>query len=142
MNKQGMAAFTRNHGSSISCEEVIKCVLEISDEGWNIYHHIINHGPVRVEEIATFLRKDRSTAYRELQKLIDCGVCYKESNNLREGGYYYLYHSNPIDELMKETETCIDQIYTMLKEAVKMNLKPLSDNRPDEPEAWPTDRSK
>ncbi len=120
----GVNAFTRSDIKGISCEEVIKCVLDISEEGWNIYHFLEHEGPLRVDKVGDFLGKDRSTAYRELQKLINCGICYKEPTNIKEGGYYFLYYSRPVDEIKRETERCLDATYSQLKRAIQDNFTP------------------
>jgi predicted transcriptional regulator len=120
----GMKAFITENQQGISCDEVIKCVLDITGEGWNIFHFIHQNGPVRVDRIAEFLGKDRSTAYRELQKLCNCGICHKEPANLKEGGYYFLYHARPMEDIKKITERCIDATYKSLKEAINENFTP------------------
>ena len=122
VTEPGVRAFIRNGGEGISCEEVIKCVLDISADGWNIYHFIEKEGPIRVDRVAEFLGKDRSTAYRELQKLITCGICLKEQATLKEGGYYFLYRSRSMDEIKRETERCIDVTYIQLKDAIQGNF--------------------
>lgn len=121
---KGIKAFTGTHRSEICCEDVIKRVLEISEEGWNIYHYIERHGQIRVERVAEFLAKDRSTAYRELEKLVNCGICRKERTTIKEGGYYFLYRARSISEIRDETERCIDATYEQLKQAMQKNLVP------------------
>ena len=119
-----MKAFVRDNQKGVSCDEVIKCVLDITSEGWNIYHFIEKNGPVRVDRIAEFLEKDRSTAYREVQKLCNCGICHKEPANLKEGGYYFLYQARSMEEIKQETERCIDATYRQLKDAINENFTP------------------
>lgn len=126
----GVRAFIRNGQQGISSEEVIRCVMDISVEGWNIYHFIEREGPIRVERVAEFLGKDRSTAHRELQKLITCGICLKEPANLKEGGYYFLYRSRAIEEIKQETERCIDTTYAQLKHAIQGNFTSPAGNDP------------
>ena len=123
----GLKSFVRGTQKGLSCGEVIKCVLDITDEGWNIYHFIDRNGPVRVDRIGELLGKDRSTAYRELQKLCNCGICHKEPANLKEGGYYFLYHARSMEEIKRETEQCIDATYRKLKEAINDTFTPRSE---------------
>jgi len=119
MVKTAIAAFSMAHRGRISCGDVIRCVFDLSREEWKVYRFILSRGPLRVERVAKFLGKDRSTAYRELQKLINCGICYKEPNNLKEGGYYFLYYSMPLEELKREAEECVERTYRLLKEAIR-----------------------
>lgn len=119
MARNAIAAFSMAHRGKISCGDVIRCVFDLDREEWRIYRFVLKNGPLRVERVAKFIGKDRSTAYRELQKLIRCGICYRESSNIREGGYYFLYYSMPLEELKREAEDCVDRTYRLLKDAIK-----------------------
>ena len=44
----GLKSFVRGNQKGLSCGEVIKCVLDITDEGWNIYHFIDRNGPKKI----------------------------------------------------------------------------------------------
>lgn len=122
MEGSALKAFTKSPSDGIACEDVIKCVLAISEEGWGIFHHLVKKGPTRVDDVAEYLGKDRSTAYRELHKLINCGICTKEQNSIKEGGYYFLYQSKDVEKIREETEKCIDATYDQLKQAIKSNF--------------------
>ncbi len=44
-----------------------------------------------LEEISTIVNRDKSTAYRSLQKLASLGMCVKQTKTIKEGGHYHLY---------------------------------------------------
>ncbi len=119
MTRTAINAFIKDQKTAYSCEDVVRCVLKLNSEQMDIYRHIAVNGPKRVDEVAQYIGKDRSTAYRELQKLIQCGLCYKESTPMKEGGYFFLYHSRSMDTIRHETENCIQNTYRKLMNAIR-----------------------
>lgn len=131
MTRTAINAFIKEQRAVYSCEDVVRCVLELNSEQMDIYRHIAVHGPSRVDEVAQYIGKDRSTAYRELQKLIQCGLCYKESTPMKEGGYYFLYHSRSMNDIRKETMNCIQNTYTKLMNAIRTGFPGDNDHGED-----------
>jgi predicted transcriptional regulator len=81
-----------------------------------IYKSVARSGPIRADDLAEKVGKDRSTVYRALQKLMSCGMCFRETKNLEKGGYYHVYGAIPWDILKKRLEQCVQDWYSrMLK---------------------------
>ena len=47
---------------------------------------IKNKKSMTLEELAKKVDRDKSTVFRSLQKLVDLGICNKETKTLKEGG--------------------------------------------------------
>lgn len=47
--------------------------------------------PLTIDEIAERVDRERSTAYRAVQRLLECGFLRKEQINYDHGGYYHVY---------------------------------------------------
>jgi len=104
---------------NICCDDVLKCVFELNNLDIDVYKKLKKFGELRADELAKKIKKDRSTVYRSLQKLICCNLCLKETKNILKGGYYHIYRCDEISEAKKELEDCIDKWYQQMKNTLK-----------------------
>jgi predicted transcriptional regulator len=70
--------------------------------------------PKTLEELATFVNRDKGTAFRILQKLVSVRFCTKEARTLKDGGYYHLYSASSIDTIERITEQRVREIQRAL----------------------------
>jgi len=61
------------------------------------------------DELAGRLRRDRSTVYRSLQRLVSCQVVRKERRTLARGGHYHSYSAVPPEAIKGRLEVCIEE---------------------------------
>jgi predicted transcriptional regulator len=69
-----------------------------------------NKKSMTLEELAKKVDRDKSTVFRSLQKLVDLGICNKETKTLKEGGYYHVYGAIDIESFKMETEKRIKEL--------------------------------
>ena len=50
-----------------------------------MFERLLETGPVNANELADLMGKDRSTVYRALQKMMTCGMCFRETRSIRAG---------------------------------------------------------
>ncbi|MBS3817270.1 MAG: ArsR family transcriptional regulator [Candidatus Thermoplasmatota archaeon] len=103
----------------INCENVIECLYGLSELDKEILSLLSEGEELRSSEIAEKIDKDQSTAYRSLEKLLSCGLIYKEKHTIRNGGYYFLYSRRPLDKVKEESMRCIEDWYEEMKGAVE-----------------------
>ena len=103
----------------INCNNVMECLYNLSTLDKKILSILSDREELRSSEIAERINKDQSTAYRSLEKLLNCGLIYKEKQTIRNGGYYFLYSRRPISKIKEEAFECIDRWYEDMKEAVE-----------------------
>jgi predicted transcriptional regulator len=101
-----------------SCKDIVKCVYSLNDLEVEVYKATVRRGPARADELADFIGKERSTVYRSLQKLISCGMCYRESKSLEKGGYYHVYSAIPKEELISKMEKCVEEWNKRMRESL------------------------
>ncbi len=101
-----------------TCQDVIKCAYNLNDFEVDVYKRLAEKGPTRADELAELLGKERSTVYRSLQKLMSCGMCYRETKGIERGGYYHVYIAADRIELKKKLERCVEDWHSTLKEAL------------------------
>ncbi len=104
--------------SSMKCDEAIKCVFNLNSLDLNVYKKLKQLGPVRANELANHLNRERSTVYRSLQKLSKCGICSKKTKTLDHGGYYHEYQCNPIDTIQEQAKHCLDDWYSTVSKTL------------------------
>ena len=71
---------------------------------------IKNKKSMTLEELAKKVDRDKSTVFRTLQKLVDLGICNKETKTLKEGGYYHAYSGIDIESFKMETEKRVKEL--------------------------------
>jgi predicted transcriptional regulator len=65
---------------------------------------IKNNKAMTLEEIVKEVDRDKSTAFRSLQKLVVLGICVKETKTIKEGGYYHVYSAIDVKTFKMQTE--------------------------------------
>ncbi|MFW5952667.1 MAG: helix-turn-helix domain-containing protein [Candidatus Natronoplasma sp.] len=100
-------------------ENVIECIYDLSELDKEILSLFSRGEELGSSEIAERINKDQSTAYRSLEKLSECGLIYKEKQNIRNGGYYFLYSRRPLDKIKEEARKTVDRWHDEVVEALQ-----------------------
>jgi predicted transcriptional regulator len=101
-----------------SCQDLMRCAYNLKEFELEVYRRLSQTGPVRADDLAKILGKERSTVYRALQKLMSCGMCYRETKALERGGYYHVYAAVDRTELRKKLEHCVENWHEKMKQAL------------------------
>ncbi len=101
-----------------SCQDIIQCAFNLNEFEIEVYKSVLKAGLVRADELADKMSRDRSTVYRALQKLITCGMCFRETKNLEKGGYYHVYGAIDRETLKKRLEVCVEDWPSRMKRAL------------------------
>jgi predicted transcriptional regulator len=80
---------------------------------------LVKSGPKKPDQLAKKMKKDQTTVYRSLQKLISCGICFREKKNLKRGGYYHVYTAISPEVLKKKISDCIMEWNTNMERALE-----------------------
>src|SRR3712207_6785121 len=70
--------------------------------------------PLTLEKLAKMADRDRSTVFRSLQKLVNQGICSRETRSIKEGGYYHEYSTVDITTVKAETERKVKELQKSL----------------------------
>lgn len=109
-----------------SCKELIRCLLGLKDIDMRAYRELLeSEQGVTADEMGDLLDRERSTAYRSLQRLVGCGLARKETRTIKEGGYFYIYKSVTPQDVKDVAEECLDEWYSELRKAVNQVEKEL-----------------
>jgi predicted transcriptional regulator len=103
---------------NLQCDDAVKCVFNLNNLDIEVYKLLKKSGELRADELAKKLDKERSTVYRSLQKLANCGMCDKITRNLAQGGYYHVYTCLDNKTIKKHAERCLEQWYMAIKKTL------------------------
>ena len=101
-----------------TCRDIVKCMHGISDFELAIYRRLVKQGPLRADDLAPVMRKDRSTVYRALQKLVSSGLAFRETKTIERGGYYHVYTAVPPEQLRTKLHKCADDWFENMNSAI------------------------
>ncbi len=99
-----------------SCGDLVRCMYNLTDLDMEVLRRLMTEGSARAEDLADELKRDRSTVYRSLQKLVACQSVAKETRSLDRGGYFHVYTAVPKDVLRERLEHCIEDWHDRLLE--------------------------
>jgi predicted transcriptional regulator len=105
----------RTAGEADTCQDLVQCMYSLTDLEMEALRELLRRGATTSDELAKRLRRDRSTVYRSLQKLVSCQVVRKETRSLERGGYYHAYTAVPMDVLRTRLEGCVEEWYGRLQ---------------------------
>ncbi|MGQ9588113.1 MAG: helix-turn-helix domain-containing protein, partial [Thermoplasmata archaeon] len=101
-----------------SCRDIVKCMYSLSDFELIIYKKLVKQGPLKADDLAPVLKKDRSTVYRALQKLVASGLAFREIKTIDRGGYYHVYSAASPEQLKEKLHKCADDWFENMNSAI------------------------
>jgi len=102
-----------------SCHDLVQCAFSLNGFEVEVYEKLLETGPLNANDLADMMGKERSTVYRALQKMMTCGMVFRETHSIARGGYYHMYKAIGRCELKEKLEGCVDDWYKRMKDALK-----------------------
>lgn len=102
-----------------TCEDVMQCFFNLNEFEMKLYMKLVDEGSQRSDDLAKKVKKDGTTVYRSLQKLISCGICFRETKTIDRGGYYHVYSAVSPQIIRKKIQDCIEQWNTSMEKALE-----------------------
>jgi predicted transcriptional regulator len=102
-----------------NCKDLVQCAFSLSEFEVEVFNRLTDAGAKRADDLADLMGKDRSTVYRALQKMMTCGMVFRETKSIERGGYYHLYRAISRAELKHKLETCVDDWYGRMQEILE-----------------------
>lgn len=106
-----------------TCQDLIQCAYNLGEFEVLVYYTLVESGPMRADELAVIIGRDRSTVYRSLQKLMTCGMVYRETKSMEKGGYYHIYKAISKKDLKEKLEKCVNDWYSRMQDVLKKFLE-------------------
>ena len=102
-----------------TCYDLVKCMFNLNETDIALLKVLKEKKPLTPGESAELVGKDRSTSYRSLEKLVSCGLAYKERKGGKSRGYSNVYRRLPVREMNQKAEQLLDECYAKTKARLK-----------------------
>lgn len=102
-----------------TCHDLVQCAFSLGEFEVDVYDKLLQSGPLRADELAGKVGRDRSTVYRALQKLMTCGMVHRETKSIERGGYYHVYRAISREMLRGRLEKCVEDWYTRMQNVLE-----------------------
>ena len=103
----------------MECEGLLECFHDLKALDREVFQ-LLNEQqePLTVDEIAERVDRERSTAYRGVQRLLQAGFIQKEQVNYDQGGYYHVYRPRNADEIASEMQRTLNDWYAKMGQLI------------------------
>jgi predicted transcriptional regulator len=103
----------------MECEGLLECFHSLKQMDKEIFQ-LLNEldEPLTVDEIADKIDRERSTAYRSVQRLMQAGFIQKKQVNYDQGGYYHVYRPRDGDEIAHEMQRMLNDWYAQMGQLI------------------------
>ncbi|MFW5905250.1 MAG: helix-turn-helix domain-containing protein [archaeon] len=109
------SALNRDLERDLECEGLLECLYELNDLDRECFV-LLSEADERltIDEIAGRVGRERSTAYRSVQRLLDAGLVQKEQINYDQGGYYHVYTITDPDSVADSMQQQLNDWYAQI----------------------------
>ena len=103
----------------MQCEGLLECIHGLKNLDKEIFLLLTEHAePLTVDEIAEKVDRERSTAYRSVQRLVNTGFVQKEQINYDQGGYYHVFYPTDPDEIADDMQRMLNDWYAKMGQLI------------------------
>ncbi|ERH10761.1 MAG: putative transcriptional regulator [halophilic archaeon J07HX64] len=103
----------------MECEGLLECIHGLKQLDRRVFTVLTeNEKPLTVDEVAAKVDRERSTAYRSVQRLVDSGFVQREQVNYDHGGYYHVFRPTDPDEVADEMQRMLNDWYAKMGQLI------------------------
>lgn len=104
----------------LSCDHLLECIYGLKDLDREVFGTIVSSDEhLTVDEIADAVDRERSTAYRSVQRLVQTGFVQKEQINYDDGGYYHVFTASDPDMVADEMQRLLNDWYSKIGQLIQ-----------------------
>ncbi|WP_435345821.1 helix-turn-helix domain-containing protein [Haloarchaeobius sp. HRN-SO-5] len=103
----------------MQCEGLLQCFHGVKELDLEVFQFLTaQDDPMTVDEIADAIERERSTAYRSIQRLVQAGFVQNEQVNYDQGGYYHVYRPADPDEVTDDMQRMLNDWYAKMGQLI------------------------
>ncbi|CCQ32833.1 transcriptional regulator TrmB protein [Halorhabdus tiamatea SARL4B] len=103
----------------MECEGLLECIHGLKELDREVFVTLTGRAePMTIDEIAEAVDRERSTAYRAVQRLLQSGFIQKEQVNYDQGGYYHVYHPTDPDQIADQMQRTLNDWYAKMGQLI------------------------
>ncbi|MFC7072865.1 helix-turn-helix domain-containing protein [Halovenus rubra] len=104
----------------MECEGLLECFHGLKQLDREVFRVMVAAEAAQtVDEIAEQVDRERSTAYRAVQRLIQSGFIQKEQVNYDQGGYYHVYRPTDPSEIADDMQRMLNDWYAQMGQLIQ-----------------------
>jgi predicted transcriptional regulator len=104
----------------MECEGLLECMHGLKELDKQVFQALVESGePLTVDDAAERVDRERSTAYRSIQRLIKAGFIQKEQINYDQGGYYHVYRPTDPTKISDEMQRMLNDWYAQMGQLIQ-----------------------
>ncbi|MFC6825738.1 helix-turn-helix domain-containing protein [Halopelagius fulvigenes] len=105
--------------ADMECEGLLECVHGLKPLDRDVFEVLVeSDAPMTVDDVAEAVDRERSTAYRAVQRLLQSGYIQKEQVNYEQGGYYHVYRPADADEVADDMQRTLNDWYAKIGQLI------------------------
>ena len=104
----------------MACEGLLRCFHGLTALDEECFLALVEaEEPLTVDEVADAVDRERSTAYRAIQRLLQTGFLEKEQVNYDDGGYYHVYSPTDPSEIAADMRRLLNDWYAKMGQLIQ-----------------------
>jgi len=104
----------------MECEGLLECFHGLKQLDRDVFQSLVDtDDPLTVDEIADAVDRERSTAYRAVQRLLQSGLIQKEQVNYDQGGYYHVYKPTDPSNIADDMQRLLNDWYAKMGQLIQ-----------------------
>jgi len=106
--------------SDMECEGLLECFHGLKPLDRECFQVLVESDePLTIDEIGEAVDRERSTAYRAVQRLLQTGFINKEQINYDQGGYYHVYSPTDPEKVTSEMQRMLNDWYAKMGQLIQ-----------------------
>ena len=103
----------------MQCESLLECFHGLTQLDREVFRTVVeSEEPLTVDAIGEAVDRERSTAYRSVQRLMEADLLQKEQVNYDDGGYYHVYRETDPDEIVADMQRLLNDWYAQMGQLI------------------------
>ncbi|WIV68048.1 helix-turn-helix domain-containing protein [Natrialbaceae archaeon AArc-T1-2] len=99
----------------MQCEGLLECIHGLKRLDTECFQAMVEHDePMTIDEVAERVDRERSTAYRSIQRLLQSGFIQKDQINYDQGGYYHVYYPTDPSQIAGDMRRMLNDWYAKM----------------------------
>jgi predicted transcriptional regulator len=103
----------------MECEGLLECFHGLKQLDKDCYRAMVSaEEALTIDEVAERVDRERSTAYRAVQRLLNAGFIQKEQINYDHGGYYHVYSPTDPSQIADDMQRMLNDWYAKMGQLI------------------------
>jgi predicted transcriptional regulator len=104
----------------MECEGLLECFHGLKELDKECFRALVEaEDALTVDEIAEVVDRERSTAYRAVQRLLQTGFIEKNQINYDQGGYYHVYSPTDPSQIADDMQRMLNDWYAKMGQLIQ-----------------------